>query len=146
MDKNIINIIGIDILKLFNQVLKSTINPKSGTNLIDSNLDREAKSQYDGDETFSLLYNDYLQYIESGRRPFARKVPFNALVSWAKRKGIPSDNNTIFAIRESIYQVGIKARLVLEPYGKLLDEQWEKSWSDKIFEIITNELDKNFNK
>lgn len=143
---DITNNIRREILSLFRQILESenAINKRSGTDLSVSHLSHDAEA-HNTDDIFSLMYNDYLQFIESGRKPFAKKVPVKALIKWAKERGIPSDNHTIFAIRESIYKRGIEARKLLDPYGKLLDKAWETKWSDSIFNDLINELNKYFN-
>lgn len=72
-----------------------------------------------------LLVPYYIQYIESGRPPKVTKVPVDSLIDWASRRGIPTDNNTIYAIRESIYLHGIAPRPVwsttLSAFEPLID-------------------------
>ena len=135
-----------EILLLFKDVLGDAINTKSGTNLLDSNLDKQSSVHNQGTEVYKLMYNDYLQYIESGRKPFARKVPIQPLIDWMHRKHISNDNRVAWAIRESIYQVGIKPRPILSPLETLLDDRWDNVWSDDIFNEITKELNKIFDK
>lgn len=108
-----------------------------------SNLDNEAKIEAT-DFTFNLFYNHYLEYIESGRKKGATPIPIRIIIDWMKRKHISDDNRVAYAIRESIYQLGIKPRPLLEPFGEMLDDKWEKYWSDIIFEKITEQLDKYF--
>lgn len=138
-----------EILALFKLILETDqygVNNKVGKNtLADSDLHRTANIQSDKIEEYNLFYNDYLDYIESGRKPFARKVPVDALVRWAKRKGIPDDSSTIYAIRESIYQKGIKARPIIEHFERELDELFDSTLSDRIFTTITSQLDRIFN-
>ena len=83
--------------------------------------------------------------IEKGKKPFTEKVSVQALVSWAKRKGISSDSKTIYAIRESIYKYGIKARPLLVHFERELDEIFDQDIFDRIFEEITKSLEKYFN-
>lgn len=137
-----------EILALFRLILESEhgINEKVGRNtLANSNLHDEANIQSDRIEDYNLFYNEYLEYIESGRKPFSRKVPVQALVKWARRKGINDDSSTIYAIRESIYQKGIKARKIIEHFETELDELFDSTLSDKIFDTLTKTLDKYFN-
>lgn len=138
-----------EILALFRLILETDqygVNEKVGKNTLkDSDLHRTANIQSDRIEDYNLFYNDYLEYIESGRKPFARKVPVQALIQWARRKGIPDDSSTIYAIRESIYKYGIKARKILQYFEQELDELWENDLSNKIFETVTSQLDKIFN-
>lgn len=136
-----------EILALFRLILESEhgINEKVGRNtLADSNLHKEANVQSDRIEDYNLFYNEYLEYIESGRKPFSRKVPVDALVKWARRKHISDDSSTIFAIRESIYQKGIKARKIIEYFEVELDELFDNDLSDRIFETLTKKIDDIF--
>jgi hypothetical protein len=79
------------------------------------------------EDYFMLIANDYFQWVNSGRRPRARKVPVEALIKWMKRKNIvPSKGQTYnglaFVIQNSIYKVGIKARKFTDPIiGQTLD-------------------------
>lgn len=136
-----------EILTLFRLILESEhgINEKVGRNtLADSNLHDEANIQSDRIEDYNLFYNDYLEYIENGRKPFAKKVPVQALIQWARRKNIPDDSSTIYAIRESIFQKGIKARPILQYFEQELDELFDNDLSDRIFDTITKKLDNIF--
>lgn len=137
-----------EILALFKLILETDkygINEKVGRNtLADSNLHKTANVQTEGVEEYNLFFNDYLEYIEGGRKPFSRKVPIEALIKWARRKNIPDDSSTIYAIRESIYQNGIKARPILQYFEQELDELWENDLSDIIFTTITKKIDEIF--
>ena len=121
-----------------------SVNVKSNTTLEFSNLDTQAKIE-NNDWVFDLFYNDYLQYIEEGRKPRARKVPIRPLIDWMKRNLISDDVRVAYAIRESIYKLGIPARPLLEPFGEMLDERFEQKIYDEIFNTIIIELDKYFN-
>lgn len=136
-----------ELMIVWRQLMASeyAINVKSNTTLEFSNLDNEAKIKKD-DWTFSLFYNDYLEYVESGRKPRARKVPIRPLIDWMKQKGISNDVRVAYAIRESIYQLGIPARPLLEPFSAMLDERFERKIFDEIFNTIITNLDNFFNK
>lgn len=136
-----------DVLKAFREVLESDvgINTKVGTNtLAESRLKSEAAIK----SHIPFIYldvNDYIQYIESGRRPKARKVPIDALREWARRKSIPSDNNTLYAIQQAIYRDGIKGRNITTAFYDVLDRKWDEEIADKLFQAITISLDNYFN-
>lgn len=136
-----------DILALFKLILDDKRfgnNTKINMNTLkDSNLQKEARVDYK-DNIFILYYNDYLEWIESGRKKKARKVPVKALVEWAIERRIDTDNETIYAIREAIYRDGIPPRPILSPFSDELDKQWEE-WSEKIFEAISERLITYFN-
>lgn len=59
-----------------------------------------------------LKSEDYLTYIEKGRRP-NKYVPIAALKRWAGFKGIPE--KAIYAINHKIFKFGIKPVKILEP-------------------------------
>lgn len=144
---NIKKLILEDIKALFQLIME---DDRFGTNrkvnintLKDSNVHDDVDVILN-DNIFSLYYNDYLDYIQYGRKPKARKVPIKALYDWAVRKGIPTDNNTLYAIRESIYKYGIPSRPILSVFTQQLDREWDNTWSDKLFNEITKELEKYF--
>lgn len=79
--------------------------------LKDSNIIEEVSYRLSKD-TVILLLPAYYKYIESGRKSGAKKVPIRILIAWMKRKGIGLSrlNETAYAIQNSIYKNGIKAR------------------------------------
>ena len=83
--KKIADEIKKEIIICWRQLMSSdyAINVKSNTTLEFSNLDNTAKVE-ENDFQFNLFYNDYLQYIERGRKPRARKVPIMPLIDWMK--------------------------------------------------------------
>lgn len=123
-----------DIQDIFQQALKNV-------NLEDSNLYKELKVEVnDSSDIFKVLYNDYLEYIELGRKPKTKKVPINDLRDWAKRKNINTDNSILYAIQQSIYMKGIPARPILINVDKNIDMQWMNKWSDDIFQEIIKKI------
>lgn len=123
-----------DIQDIFKNALKNV-------NLEDSNLYKELKVEVnDSSDIFKVLYNYYLEYIEQGRKPKAKKVPIKDIIEWCKRKGINSDNNTAYAIQQSIYMKGIPAKPILNYVDKTIDMYWERKWSDDIFQEIINQI------
>lgn len=135
-----------DIVSVWQHILNGDvgINPKTNTNTL-------SKSQLNDDTevntTFPNIlfnYNDYAQYIESGRKPHARKVPVEALREWARVKGIPTDNNVLYAIREAIYRDGISPRPILSIFSESLDKEWDKTYAEYLYLTITEQLEKYF--
>ncbi|WP_066834907.1 hypothetical protein [Rufibacter ruber] len=95
------------------------------------------------------------QYLETGRRPFAKKVPIQALIKWLKRYRIggrdqktgrfrkvssKSINDAAWAIQQSIFRNGIKARpfiqASLEYAEKLISEVIEEQLIPDILSIV----------
>lgn len=89
---------------------------------------------------FSLIFPSYIEYINSGRRAGAKMPPSNAIIAWCRVKGIPTDNNTIWRIRQGIAKQGIAARPVLDQIFDLAEHEWMTDWSDKLFNEIIEEL------
>lgn len=150
LDK-IVKSIANDILSIARMILESNnlINEKVGRNTIapDSELYKTLKveARNDGDIVFDMMLNDYLVFIESGRRAGAKFPPVEPIVNWAKARGIPTDNSTIYLIRRAISRDGIKPRPFLSYIFDEMDEQWNNDWSDEIFNRIIEQLDNFFN-
>lgn len=132
MDTEIYGLIAEDMLSMLMEALRHF-------NLGDSDIAKEARADFENN-IFKIYYNDYLEYVSEGRRPKAKKVPIADLVKWCKQKGIPSDNNTVYAIQQSIYNNGIPSRDVLSYLSKLLDERFYNTYADRIFDYITEDL------
>ena len=149
LDK-IMQSIANDILEIVRMVLESNnlINDKVGKNTIapDSDLYKQlqVKSRNDGDVVYDLMLNDYLVFIESGRRAGAKFPPVEPIVRWARKRGIPTDNNTIFLIRRAISRDGIKPRPFLSYIFEEMDDRWNSTWADNIFNKIMEQIDNFF--
>ena len=138
-----------DIMALVRMVMESNvgINSKVGVNtLVNSNIYKtlSVKATNDGDLVFDIILNDYLVFIENGRRKGAKMPPVEPIVRWCKQKGIPTDNSTIYLIRRAISRDGIKARPFMAHVMEELDREWD-GVADEIFNVIIQEIDKFFN-
>ena len=148
--EKIIKAIATDIMEIARMVLESNnlINDKVGKNTIapDSELYKtlQVKSTNDGDVVYDLMLNDYLVFIESGRRAGAKFPPVEPIVRWARKRGIPTDNSTIFLIRRAISRDGIKPRPFLSYIFEEMDDRWDSTWADKIFDKIMEQIDNFF--
>ena len=89
---------------------------------------------------FLLIFPDYIDYVNSGRRPNAKMPPADAIINWCRQKGIPTDNNTVWRIRQGIAKQGIKARPVLDMIFDLAENEWMTDWSQRVFNEIIEEL------
>ena len=148
--EKVIKTIANDILEIARMILESNnlINEKVGRNTIapDSDLYKtlQVKASNDGDVVFDLMLNDYLVFIESGRRAGAKFPPVEPIVNWAKKRGIPTDNSTIFLIRRAISRDGIRPRPFMAYIFEEMDERWDNNWSDRIFNKIMEQIDNFF--
>jgi len=57
-----------------------------------------------------ILMDDYGTYVDTGRRPNAKKVPIDVLINWIERKAIVNGDKEVkslaFAIQQTIYKEG----------------------------------------
>lgn len=140
-----------DLMELVREVMESNvgINDKVGKNTLKgSNIYNalQIKATNNGDLVYDIILNDYLVYIENGRRKGAKMPPVEPIVNWARQKGIPTDNSTIYLIRRAISRDGIKPRPFMAYVMEEVDRIWERGLADKIFDIIMEYTDNFFNK
>ena len=139
-----------DLMTLVRMVMESNvgINRKTGSNtLVGSDIYKSlsVKATNDGDLVFDIILNDYITYIESGRRKGAKFPPVAPIVAWARKKGIPTDNSTIFLIRRAISRDGIAPRPIMAYVMDEVDREWDDQLADKLFNQIIEIIDKFFN-
>ena len=133
-----------DIMQLVNAVMEGQDLASNKTSSdIYKNLQVNATN--DGDLVFDIILNDYLEFIESGRRKGADMPPVEPIVEWAKKHGIPTDNSTIFLIRRAISRDGIAPRPFMATVMEQIDLDMP-NWYDKIFDEITKLINDFFNK
>ena len=139
-----------DLMTLVRMVMESNvgINQKVGRNTLTSSeiyKTLSVKATNDGDLVFDIILNDYLTFIESGRRKGAKFPPVEPIVRWAKSRGIPTDNSTIYLIRRAISRDGIKPRPIMQYVFEEVDKEWDDGLADKLFEKIIEVIDNFFN-
>ena len=127
-----------DIMDIVRVVMESNIDSDSYKNL-------KVIAKNDGDLVFDIILNDYLEFIESGRRKGAEMPPVEPIVRWARSRGIPTDNSTIFLIRRAISRDGIAPRPFMATVMEQIDLNMP-NWYDKIFDEITKLINDFFNK
>ena len=142
------NALAKDIFELFYNVLNSDvgINKKVGKNTLkDSRLQKTMEMDVDL-PYIKIMVNEYIDSIEKGRpRGQTPKVSISALKDWAKRKGIPSDNKTLYLIQNAIYRDGIEGRPVIKTFYDMLEKEWDELIAETLFDTITYNLTKYFN-
>lgn len=133
------------------------INDKVGINtLTDSNAYKNIEAVSTEDiEVINLMIDEYaVLYIDGNgyewaRRPVTVKKgqkwpPPQIIAEWASRKGLPTDNNTIYLICKSIFEKGIKARPFINASFEQIDKEFT-DWADKLFDDLCSGLDEFFN-
>lgn len=123
------------------------VNNKVGKNtLIGSDIYENVDVKSEDIEVVTLLVNDYIDYIENGRKPGSFPPP-HAIAEWCQKKGLPSDNSTVFLICRSIYEKGIAPRPIFdgsEGVWETIDSVFD-AWAEDIFTAITSGLTEWFN-
>ena len=139
-----------DVMNITADIMASSmlVNDKVGRNTIapDSNIFKEMYAKASGNIVIQLLLNDYVQYIESGRKAGSKFPPIQPIVQWAKKRGIPTDNSTIFLIRRAIADDGIRPRPFMYKVLEAIDKKWDGEWSSELFNELTKIIDEFFNK
>lgn len=133
-----------DIMKLVQAVMDGQEFASNKTSSdIYKNLQVNATN--DGDLVFDIILNDYLKFIESGRRKGADMPPVEPIIKWAKKHGIPTDNGTIYLIRRAISRDGIAPRPFMDKVFSDIDDVWDKNWADELFDEIMRMINDFFN-
>lgn len=139
-----------DVMNITADIMASSmlVNDKVGRNTIapDSNIFKEMYAKASGNIVIQLLLNDYVQYIESGRKAGSKFPPIQPIVQWAKKRDIPTDNSTIFLIRRAIAEDGIRPRPFMYKVLETIDKKWDGEWSSELFNELTKIIDEFFNK
>lgn len=139
-----------DVMNITADIMASSmlVNDKVGRNTISPNsgIFKEMYAKASGNIVIQLLLNDYVQYIESGRKAGSKFPPIQPIVQWAKKRGIPTDNSTIFLIRRAIAEDGIRPRPFMYKVLEAIDRKWEGEWSSGLFNELTKIIDEFFNK
>lgn len=144
----VVEIMAKDIADIVRAAMSSDtgINVKVGRNtLTDSELFKSVRALASGDVVVELLLNDYVIYVENGRRKGAKMPPPDAIARWCRRKGLPDDNGTVWSICRAISRDGIAPRPVMATaFSMMDDEKWAGRWLDLLFDELTEVLDKYF--
>lgn len=135
-----------DILNIMREIMDD--NDLAYSNL-KKNMYTEAK--IDGDNAvLKLITAHYIYWVDQGRGP--SKIPpltrwadpVGDIADWCRRKGIPSDNSTVWAIIQKIHKYGYEGKFFLEDFWRQA-EQATYDNLDKLFDAIISELTEWFN-
>lgn len=156
--RNTLNEIAAQCVAIVHAVMDSDIgvNDKVGINtLTGSNAYKNIEAVTTEDigvinlliDEYAVLYIDGNGY-EWARRPVTVKKdqkwpPVQVIVEWAARKGLPTDNKTVYLICKSIWEKGIKARPFINASFEQIDKEFT-DWADKLFNDLCSGLDEFF--
>jgi len=90
-----------------------------------------------------LLANDYLQWVDKGRRP-GTYPPIRAIQRWTQIKGMPKE--AAWAIRRNIYKFGIKPTNVIKKTMNIIDSSRDanRKYEQRTVDNIVKMLEKNW--
>lgn len=133
---------------------KTGINTKVMKNTLagsDLQRDVEYSVSYSEPTLISTLFNYYMQWVNDGRKPSkGKRPPIDVIVKWMMKKRIKPRNGTIrqvaFLISRAIWRDGYDGRPVIDHLLTYSEEQWDKVWSDKIFNAIIKEINEFFDR
>lgn len=107
VNRDDLNVIGAFLVKKLQQEVEIQKHVASGK-LRDS-FEYRVKSTGNG-ISLEIYSEDYGQYVETGRKPGAKRVPIAALMEWIRLKAIATEDKQVrsiaFAIQEKIYREG----------------------------------------
>ena len=106
-----LNRLGEDYITELDALLRSLGKVASG-DLIRSLSTRLMKTGFGTKYTLVIEAEDYLVYVDEGRRPGGRMPPVDPIRKWCRQKGIPE--GAAFAIAKSIAENGIPPTDVIE--------------------------------
>lgn len=134
----IFNILVEEIAQALKTRLLGVLSFQDNNNIID-----DMKASHDASKgLITIVVNDYIDYIESGRGS-GKMPPTKPIIDWCRRHGIPSDNSTVYLIRRSIGENGIKPRPFIDDWMDDIDK-FIGARMDDLVDIMTRELDKYF--
>ena len=127
--KTVSNAYGDAIVKAMGVNLRAL--GKSATGSLIKSLEVEVV-QDDGKSVIRLSAEDYLRWVDQGRKPGGKYPPLHAISKWVKLKGI--SQRAVFPIAKKIAEEGIKKTDVVKKtiteterrYKKVFDKHLEK--------------------
>ena len=119
-----------------------------------SNLKKQLTTSVinDGDGVMLQLFaNHYIYWVDQGRKP----TPYPPLTRWADpvgdirdwciRRGIPSDNSTVYAIIQKIHKYGYEGKYFIETFWEEAEQQTYENLQT-LFDALIEDLVEWFSK
>ena len=152
LDSKLLNQFGKDYVNVLVSLLKNNTvpsraglpaYPKVATGRLVNSIDYRLRETAQGIQ-FQLLAENYLQYVDKGRRP-GTYPPIAPLLRWARVKGLPE--GAAYGAQKNIYKFGIKptnvirrAQLRIETFREY-QAKYEKGVVDAIVKNIKKDLE-----
>jgi len=148
----------IEALKIFGQTYVAELgdqlrklDKKASGKLLSSLETRVIKTGFGTDYTIEILAEDYLKYVDDGRKPNLKPPPIAEITRWTRLKGIPQ--RLAFPIAKSIGKIGIEPTNVIaktlakvtRSRGLNVLEDDMADWVDDIVGQLLFDISKNKN-
>jgi hypothetical protein len=109
-----------------------------------SDLIKSIGAQSD-DKLIQFIINDYYEYVSSGRRSGARKVPIENLLEFIKKNNIApkpgqTSNQLAFAIQNSIYKSGIQGKHYVDQVLQTMGDYSANAIADEYAAEVADEI------
>lgn len=142
-DTKLANEFGKDYVKIMVAVLKGNKPyPKVASGSLINSINYKLQDTAQGINLI-LVANDYLKYVDQGRRP-GTYPPIQAIKKWVAIKGIPKE--AAWAIRTNIYKFGIKPTNVIRRTQRLFEtsRNANRKYEQRMVDNIVKMLEKNW--
>lgn len=143
VDKKLANEFGKDYVKIMVALLKGNRPfPKVASGSLVNSINYRLQPIAEGIQV-QLLANDYLQYVDRGRRP-GTYPPIRAIQKWVQIKGMKKE--AAWAIRTNIYKYGIKPTNVIKKTKNIIEtsRNANRLYEQRMVDNIVKILEKNW--
>lgn len=133
-----VDVITSELLSIAREVIAQQTDKKT-SRLADS---LSAGVQYGKDSlVISLLMDNYVEYLEMGRKPRSGKMPpIDQLRDWAIERGIDPSNDTLYAISYAIWRDGVAPQPILSLVDERVDKAFDERWAEMLMEAVMKDL------
>ena len=108
-----------------------------------------------GSYGLTIVAQDYLLWLDTGRKPGGKKVPIDALIKWVRQRGLnrgkngrftgaASINQIAWAVQRSIWLHGIKGRHFIDPAWALGGQVLSTLLDESALDLMSRDLDQQF--
>jgi len=145
-----LEIFGQDYIAELGNQLRKAGKDASG-NLLRSLDSRIIKTAMGTIYTINIIAEDYLKYVDAGRRPNSKQPPISAIKDWVRIKGLPQ--GAAFPIAKNIGKNGIEPTNVISKSLKAVQiggsyrdfEDGVTDWVDDLMNQLLLDVSKNNN-
>lgn len=144
-NENLLSNLGSKFTKELEAIVQKVLverGVKNNADLVDS-----IEWQYTRD-SLQMVVNEYYQYVSTGRKPRARKIPLYALINFIKKNKITSTKyNTgqlAYMMQLSIYKNGIKGKNFIDQVQNTVTDTVEIRVADDLEQFLSDSLFTSF--